>query len=72
MGLGKSKLFRGTTVDVDDCLALVKSKSKDIDFKLLKQRFKETASFDVSEDKVNKNFVHFLKVLEKEGLFNGK
>ena len=24
-----SKLFRGTAVDVDDCLALVKSKSKD-------------------------------------------
>jgi len=67
-----SKLFRGTTVDVDDCLALVKSKSKNIDFKRLKQRFKETASFDVSEDKVNKNFGHFLKVLEKEGLFNGE
>ena len=57
---------------MEDCLALVKSKNKDIDFKRLKQRFKETASFDVSEDKINKNFAHFLKVLEKEGLFNGK
>jgi len=38
----------------------------------IKQRFKETASFDVSEDKVNKNFEYFLKVLEKEGLFYGE
>ncbi|MBU0503133.1 MAG: DUF6036 family nucleotidyltransferase [Candidatus Omnitrophota bacterium] len=67
-----SKLFRGTAVDIDDCYMLVKNKNKDIDFERLKRRFKETASFDVSEDKVNKNFEHFSKVLIKEGLFNGK
>lgn len=67
-----SKLFRGTTVDLADCLTLIRSKSKDIDFNRLKQRFKETASFDVSNDIVNKNFSHFLKVLGREGLINGK
>jgi len=63
-----SKLFRATTIDIDDCRLLVRSKKKDIDFKLLEQRFKDTASFDVSEDKVNQNFVHLLKILKKEGL----
>lgn len=63
-----SKLFRATAIDIDDCLLLVRNKKKDIDFKLLAQCFKETASFDISEDKVNKNFVHFMKILKKEGL----
>ncbi|MFA5089989.1 MAG: DUF6036 family nucleotidyltransferase [Candidatus Omnitrophota bacterium] len=67
-----SKLFRATAIDIDDCFVLVRDKKKDIDFKQLKKRFKETASFDVSEDKVNKNFEHFLKILKKEGLINEK
>ncbi|MBI4975392.1 hypothetical protein HZC20_01825 [Candidatus Peregrinibacteria bacterium] len=63
-----SKLFRATSIDIDDCLLLVRNRKKDIDFKLLAQRFKETALFDISEDKVNKNFVHFMKILKEEGL----
>jgi len=59
-------------VDIDDCLALIRSKKQDIDFECLEKRFKETASFDVSEDKVNKNFEHFMKILKKEGLLNEK
>jgi hypothetical protein len=43
-----------------------------MDFQRLKKRFRETASFDVSEDKVNKNFEHFLNILKKEGLINEK
>lgn len=53
-----SKLFRATVIDID--------------FKQLGNRFKETAFFDVSEDKVNKNFEHFMKILKKEGLINEK
>ena len=67
-----SKLFRATAIDIDDCLLLIKHKKKDIDFNRLGQRFKETASFDVSEDKVNRNFEHFLRLIRKEGLINGK
>ena len=67
-----SKLFRATAIDIDDCLVLVRDKKKDIDFKQLEKRFKETAAFDVSEDKVNKNFEHFLEILKKEGLINEK
>lgn len=67
-----SKLFRGTQVDIDDCLFLYRSRVKEIDFNSLKQRFRETASFDVSEIKVNKNFDRFASLLKKEGLYNGK
>ena len=59
-----SKLFRASEVDIEDCLLLLKSKKKDIDLKRLEVRFKKTASFDVSESKVNKNLEHFLKVLK--------
>ena len=60
-----SKLFRATSVDIQDCLSLIKTKKKEIDIKYLTKRFQETASFDVSEDKVNKNLEYFLKLLKK-------
>jgi hypothetical protein len=63
-----SKLFRGAQVDIDDCLTLIRAKLEEINLKQLKKRFQETASFDVSENKVNKNLDNFLKLLRKEGL----
>lgn len=66
-----AKLFRATTVDIEDCLSLVKDKRQKIDLNLLEKRFRETASFDVSEDKVNNNLEYFLKIIKKEGLSDG-
>ena len=66
-----SKLFRGAQIDIDDCLSLIRSKKKEINLNQLKKRFQETASFDVSEDKVNKNLGYFLRILKEEG-FNDK
>jgi hypothetical protein len=63
-----SKLFRGKTVDIEDSLALMKNKKQEIDVELLIKRFHRTASFDVSENKVNKNLEHFLEIIRKEGL----
>jgi len=63
-----SKLFRGTSVDIEDCLALIKHKRSEIDMNLLTARFRKTASFDVSEDKVNKNFSYFVSILNKKGV----
>jgi hypothetical protein len=60
-----SKLFRGSSVDLEDCLLLLKNKRKEIKINTLVDKFKETASYDISEDKVNKNLVHFLKLAEK-------
>ncbi|MFB0527704.1 MAG: DUF6036 family nucleotidyltransferase [bacterium] len=65
------KLFRATTVDIEDCLSLMKDKRQEIDLNLLEKRFRETASFDVSEDRVNDNWKHFLKMIKKEGLSDG-
>jgi hypothetical protein len=67
-----SKLFRGTGVDLDDCLALMKSKGGEIDIKQLKARFRETSSYEISEEKVNKNLERFLEIVNKEGLTGGR
>lgn len=67
-----SKVFRGSRVDMEDCLSLVKARKQDIDINILGERFRETASFDISEEKVNKNMTHFLKILRGEGIYNEK
>jgi len=63
-----SKIFRGTSVDMDDCMMLMKAKIAEIDVGRLSRRFKETASHNVSEDKADNNMEHFIKLLKKEGI----
>lgn len=63
-----SKLFRGTSVDMEDCLMLMQSKSGEIDMGKLTERFNETASYDISEDRVRKNLEHFKILIAKERL----
>lgn len=67
-----SKLSRGTAIDNEDCLALLKSKRSEIDFVKLEKRFIETSSYDVSEEKMIENWKHFLGLAKKEGLFSEK
>ena len=62
-----SKIFRGTSVDIDDCIMLIKAKRAEINIGRFSRRFKEMASYDVSEDKVNNNLDHFMRLLNKEG-----
>ncbi|MCD6093494.1 MAG: hypothetical protein J7J51_01710 [Candidatus Omnitrophica bacterium] len=62
-----SKLFRATSLDIEDCIALFRAKKGELNVQYLKERFKKTASFDVSEKKVDKNLEYFLKVLKNEG-----
>jgi len=61
-----SKLFRGTFIDNEDCLALLKAKKNEIDLVKLEERFRQTASYDVSEEFVIKNWEHFLRLVKKE------
>jgi len=63
-----SKLFRGTGIDMEDCLVLIRAKRKEISIERLTERFNETASYDVSEVIVQKNLEHFKKLIEKERL----
>jgi len=57
---------------VEDCISLVKNKNNEIDFDKLKQRFHETAAFDISESKVNKYLDNFMSILKKNGIYNEK
>lgn len=61
-----TKLFRGAGVDIEDCVALVRAKKDQIDIGVFKERFLETSSFDVSEEKVNRNLEYFLEILKEE------
>ncbi len=61
-----SKLFRGTAIDNEDCLALLKAKRSEIDLVKLEKRFRETASYDISEETVIKSWEHFLRLVKKE------
>ncbi len=63
-----SKLFRGTSIDMEDCLMLVRAKRKEIDIGKLTERFNETSSYDISDDRVRKNLEHFKKLIDKEKL----
>ena len=49
-----SKMFRGTEVDIEDSLALLKNEK--VDFSELENRYAETARYDVSEKRVMRNF----------------
>jgi len=59
-----SKMFRGTDVDVDDCLMLIKG-PREFDFEQLKDRFKETAQYDMRTDEMMKNLDRLLAAFEE-------
>jgi hypothetical protein len=63
-----SKLFRGETVDMDDCISLVKARKDQIDIDFLKDRFIKTVKYEIAAERVTANLEHFFKKLKKEGL----
>jgi hypothetical protein len=65
-----SKLFRGTPVDFDDCLALVAARQVEIDLDRLRDHFKELAGYDVSEERILKNLDMFFARLAENGLLS--
>ncbi len=64
-----SKLFRGTEVDFDDCLMLVKAYRDKIDIKRVERHAKKLASYDISEKRIVENLVSFLNLLRKEKFY---
>ena len=64
-----SKLFRGTAVDFEDCLMLMKSRKESINLTRVEQHVKELASYDISEKRIIKNLEHFLNIVKKEALY---
>jgi len=65
MDLIISKMFRGTQVDIEDSLVLLKNEK--VDLKKLEKRYRETAQYDVSENKVLRNLKVLLDRLKKAG-----
>ena len=61
-----SKLFRGTAVDFEDCLMLIKSRKDSIDLTRVEQHVKELASYDISEKQIVQNLENFLSIVGKE------
>jgi hypothetical protein len=57
-----TKMFRGSSVDREDCLALARHEA--VDLKKLEARFRETAKYDVSEERVLKNLDMILNDLK--------
>ncbi len=64
-----SKLFRCSSVDIDDCLMLVRARRQEIGIDVLRERFRETAQYEIAEDRVMLNWEHFQRVLKKDGLY---
>lgn len=60
-----SKLFRGTSTDMDDCLALMRYKENEIDIQVFETRFRKTAACDISEERMIKNLEYFLRLLRE-------
>jgi Nucleotidyltransferase of unknown function (DUF6036) len=59
-----SKIFRGAEADFEDCLDLINYREGSIDLDKLKHRYRETASYDISEEKVMKNFDIFIEKIK--------
>ena len=64
-------LFRGKAVHTTELLESPLKKGNHVLIKEFSHIY-QTSSFDVSEDRVNKNLEHFLRIFKKEGLIDGK
>jgi hypothetical protein len=63
-----SKIFRYSAIDIEDCLNLVEARRQEIDLQRLEAHFHKTASFDIAQERVMKNFEHFLRLVREEEL----
>ena len=61
-----TKMFRGTSVDIDDCLALIHSREGKFDLEKLKTRYQETAQYDVNPERMMQNLEGLLMRLRKK------
>ncbi len=66
-----SKLMRGTRVDFEDCLMLVKASREALDIKLLEAHFHELVSYDISEKRIGRHMEFFIERLREEKLYDG-
>lgn len=65
-----SKLIRGTGVDFDDCLMLVRSRREKMDIGRLVGHCRELALYDISEERVYVHIDRFVELLREEKLYD--
>jgi len=65
-----SKLFRGNTVDFEDCILLARAKKEEVDFAKFKRVYLETSSYDISDERYKKHLDSFMKMLAKENIYD--
>ena len=63
-----TKLFRASSVDIEDCAGLVKATGKMLYWQKLESRFRETASYSPFEGKVLSNFSAFKDEMKRRKL----
>ena len=68
MDLIITKLFRGTSVDVSDCMTVFTK--KEINFEQLLNRYQEASRYDLNPEKVMLHFYDFTEKLYERGLVN--
>jgi hypothetical protein len=61
-----TKIFRGTQLDVDDCVAAFAASQ--IDPEELLKRYAETAKYDLNPEKMIQNFIIFAEALLERGM----
>lgn len=61
-----SKIFRGTTVDFEDCLKLVRFRGEAFDIRGFEKRYRETAKFVNNEERVLGHLESFLGRLTRK------
>ncbi len=64
-----SKLMRGTGVDFEDCLMLMKARGGSIDVGRLVGHYRELVSYDISEERIAVHIDHFIELLREEKLY---
>lgn len=64
-----SKLMRGTGVDFEDCLMLVKARREKIDIERLVSHYHELVSYDISVDRIGVHIDRFIELLREEKLY---
>jgi hypothetical protein len=64
-----SKLMRGTGVDFEDCLMLMKVRRGNIDIGRLVGHYRELVSYDISEERIGVHIDRFIEILREEKLY---
>jgi len=64
-----SKLMRGTGVDFEDCLMLMKVRRGSIDIGRLVGHYRELVSYDIAEARIGVHIDRFIELLREEELY---